>query len=70
MPSRRQPAIFASSAGGIFAGPQRPNHTDVLKPGTVSATVGRSGNAGIRFSVAAASNLPFRPSHAPRRWKG
>ncbi len=35
--------IFARRSGGIFAGPHNPNHTDVLKPGTVSEMVGRSG---------------------------
>ena len=56
--------------GGIFAGPHRPNQTDVLKPDTVSATVGRSGSPGTLFSVAAAISLTFPVRHVARRWTG
>ena len=54
--------IFATSSRmrttmsrGVPAGAKRPNHATVSKPGSVSATAGRSGTSGERWAVVTAS---------------
>ena len=42
-------------AAGVPLGTARPNHALASKPGTVSATVGTSGNWVARFAVVTAS---------------
>ena len=56
--------IFATTSGGMPAGPTRPNHDTAWKPGTVSATVGTSGNCGMRSLPPTAISLSLPPFHS------
>jgi len=47
---------------GVPAGAKSPNHATTSKPGSVSETAGRSGNAGERFRLVTA-----RPRILPER---
>ncbi len=43
--------ILATTSLGMLGGPYNANHDTALKPGTVSAIAGTSGNSAIRFGA-------------------
>src|SRR6516162_2894721 len=53
--------ILSTTAGGVLGGPTMANQAADSKPGSVSAMVGTSGNAVIRFGVATPKSLSCPP---------